>query len=254
MMKSEAKVYAVGIGPGSLELLTPQAEKVLRQCTAVAGYRLYLDQVAPLIEGKKIIPGGMGQEVERCTKALEAALAGETVAVISSGDAGVYGMAGLLLELTQEKRFSEIGIEVVPGITAALSCAALAGAPLMNDFVVLSLSELMTPEALIRRRLEAVAQLDLPVALYNPKSRKRHVLLDYAVEVFRRYGGDKLPGALVRDAWREGQEVRLFTLDEFPFDAAQMTTLVLIGNSHTRIVNGRMFCLRGYREKYGVGK
>ena len=177
-MRSEAKVYAVGIGPGSLELLTPQAEKVLRQCTAVAGYRLYLDQVAPLIEGKKIIPGGMGQEVERCTKALEAALAGETVAVISSGDAGVYGMAGLLLELTQEKRFSEIEIEVVPGITAALSCAALAGAPLMNDFVVLSLSELMTPEAVIRRRLEAVAQLDLPAALYNPKSRKRHVLLE----------------------------------------------------------------------------
>ena len=103
-----AEVYAVGIGPGSLELLTPQAEKVLRNCTAVAGYKLYLEQIAPLIEGKKIIPGGMGQEVERCTLALEAALAGETVAVVSSGDAGVYGMAGLLMELTQEKRFSEM--------------------------------------------------------------------------------------------------------------------------------------------------
>ena len=248
------KVYAVGIGPGSLELLTPQAEKVLRSCTAVAGYNLYLEQIAPLIEGKKIIPGGMRQEVERCTRALEAALTGEVVAVVSSGDAGVYGMAGLLMELTQEERFSEIEIEVIPGITAALSCAALAGAPLMNDFAVLSLSELMTPEEVIRKRLESIAQLDLPVALYNPKSRKRHVLLEYAVEVFRKYGGDKLPGALVRDAWREGQTVRFFTLDEFPFDEVQMTTLVLIGNSQTRIAGGRMFCLRGYREKYGVGQ
>ena len=248
------KVYAVGIGPGSLELLTPQAEKVLRACTAVAGYKLYLDQIAPLIEGKKIIPGGMRQEVERCTLALEAALQGETVAVVSSGDAGVYGMAGLLMELTQEERFSEIEIEVVPGITAALSCAALAGAPLMNDFAVLSLSELMTPEMVIRKRLESVAQLDLPAALYNPKSRKRHVLLEYAVEVFRKYGGDKLPCALVRDAWREGQTVKFFTLDEFPFEEVQMTTLVLIGNSQTRIANGKMFCLRGYREKYGVGQ
>ena len=248
------KVYAVGIGTGSLELLTPQAEKVLRACTAVAGYKLYLEQIAPLIKGKKIIPGGMRQEVERCTRALEAALQGETVAVVSSGDAGVYGMAGLLMELAQEERFSEIEVEVVPGITAALSCAALAGAPLMNDFVVLSLSELMTPEAVIRKRLDSVAQLDLPAALYNPKSSKRHVLLEYAVEVFRRYGGDKLPCALVRDAWREGQTVKFFTLDQFPFDEVQMTTLVLIGNSQTRIANGKMFCLRGYREKYGVGQ
>ena len=196
----------------------------------------------------------MRQEVERCTRALEAALAGEVVAVVSSGDAGVYGMAGLLMELMQEERFSGIEIEVVPGITAALSCAALAGAPLMNDFAVLSLSELMTPEAVIRKRLEAIAQLDLPVALYNPKSRKRHVLLEYAVEVFRKYGGPHLPGALVRDAWREGQKIQFFTLDQFPFDEVQMTTLVLIGNRQTRIANGRMFCLRGYREKYGVGE
>ena len=249
-----AEVYAVGIGPGSLELLTPQAEKVLRSCTAVAGYQLYLEQIAPLIEGKTIIPGGMRQEVERCTRALEAALAGERVAVVSSGDAGVYGMAGLLMELTQEDRFSKIEIIVIPGITAALSCAALAGAPLMNDFAVLSLSELMTPAAVIRKRLDAIARLDLPAALYNPKSRKRHILLEYAVKAFRKYGGDHLPGALVRDAWREGQCVRFFTLDRFPFDEVQMTTLVLIGNSQTRIAGGRMFCLRGYREKYGVGQ
>ena len=253
-MNFKYKVYAVGIGPGSLELLTPQAEKILRSCTVIAGYNLYLEQIAPLIAGKKRICGGMRQEVERCTRALEMALAGEKVAVVSSGDAGVYGMAGLLMELTQEKRFSEIEIEVIPGITAALSCAALAGAPLMNDFVVLSLSELMTPETVVRKRLEAVAQLDLPAALYNPKSSRRHLLLEYAVEVFRQYGGDKLPGALVRDAWREGQHIQFFTLDQFPFDAVQMTSLVLIGNSQTRMVNGRMFCLRGYREKYGVGK
>ncbi|MBR0458045.1 MAG: precorrin-3B C(17)-methyltransferase, partial [Victivallales bacterium] len=118
-------IYAVGIGPGSLELLTPQAQEVLQSCTAVAGYQPYLEQIAPLLVGKHVISGGMRQELERCTRALEAAVAGERVAVVSSGDAGVYGMAGLLLELTEQERFHDMEVVTLPGITAALSCAAL---------------------------------------------------------------------------------------------------------------------------------
>ena len=138
-------VYAVGIGPGSPELLTPQARQVLESCTVVAGYKLYLDLIAPLVAGKKLIAGAMRGELDRCRRALDAALEGERVAVIGSGDAGIYGMAGLLYELTELDHYRHIAIEVAPGITAAVAAAALAGAPLMNDFAVLSLSDLMTP-------------------------------------------------------------------------------------------------------------
>ncbi len=242
-------VYAVGIGPGGTELLTRQAAAVLERCTAIAGYKLYLDQIPEFLTGKKVIPGAMRQEIMRCREALEAALAGETVAVVSSGDAGVYGMAGLLMELTELERYRNIRIEVVPGVTAALAAAALAGAPLMNDFAVLSLSDLMTERTLIEKRLRAAAEADLPVALYNPASSKRHTLLEYAVKVFFEAGG-ALPGALVRDAFRPGQTVEFFTLDHFPFDRVQMTTLVLIGNSQTIRRGDQLYCRRGYREKH----
>ena len=203
-----SKVFAVGIGPGSPELLTFQARRVLEQCTAVAGYRLYLDQIRELLDGKRLIPGAMRQEIARCREALEAALAGETVAVVSSGDAGVYGMAGLLLELTELERYRSVEIEVVPGITAALAAAALIGAPFMNDFAVLSLSDLMTPKELIQKRLYAVASCDMPAALYNPRSTRRHELLEEAVSVFRDAGGD-LPCALIHDACRDKQRIEL---------------------------------------------
>lgn len=249
----ENKIFAVGIGPGDLRLLTPQAMEVLQACTVVAGYPPYLDLIAPLLEGKKLIPGGMRQEVERCTRALETVLEGETVAVVSSGDAGVYGMAGLLLELTQEERFSSVEVEIIPGITAALSCAALVGAPFANDAAFISLSDLMTPAAVIRKRLAAIASADMPAALYNPASRRRHDLLEFAVETFFRAGGP-LPGALVSDAYRPSREIEFFTLDRFPFEQVRMTTLVIIGNSQFEVNRGKLFCRRGYREKYGVGQ
>ena len=163
-----SKVFAVGIGPGSPELLTFQARRVLEQCTAVAGYRLYLDQIRELLDGKRLIPGAMRQEIARCREALEAALAGETVAVVSSGDAGVYGMAGLLLELTELERYRSVEIEVVPGTTTAQAAAALIGAPFMNDFAVLSLSDLMTPKAICRRRSTTRAA---PGAMNSSKRR-----------------------------------------------------------------------------------
>ena len=244
-----SKVFAVGIGPGSPELLTFQARRVLEQCTAVAGYRLYLDQIRELLDGKRLIPGAMRQEIARCREALEAALAGETVAVVSSGDAGVYGMAGLLLELTELERYRSVEIEVVPGITAALAAAALIGAPFMNDFAVLSLSDLMTPKELIQKRLYAVASCDMPAALYNPRSARRHELLEEAVSVFRDAGGD-LPCALIHDACRDKQRIELTTLGTFPFEHVWMTTIVIIGNSATIVRDGRFYCRRGYREKH----
>lgn len=244
-----SKVFAVGIGPGSPELLTFQARRVLEQCTAVAGYRLYLDQIRELLDGKRLIPGAMRQEIARCREALEAALAGETVAVVSSGDAGVYGMAGLLLELTEFERYRSVEIEVVPGITAALAAAALIGAPFMNDFAVLSLSDLMTPKELIQKRLYAVASCDMPAALYNPRSTRRHELLEEAVSVFRDAGGD-LPCALIHDACRDKQRIELTTLGTFPFEHVWMTTIVIIGNSATIVRDGRFYCRRGYREKH----
>ena len=222
---------------------------MLDQCTAVAGYRLYLDQIRELLDGKRLIPGAMRQEIARCREALEAALAGETVAVVSSGDAGVYGMAGLLLELTELERYRSVEIEVVPGITAALAAAALIGAPFMNDFAVLSLSDLMTPKELIQKRLYAVASCDMPAALYNPRSTRRHELLEEAVSVFRDAGGD-LPCALIHDACRDKQRIELTTLGTFPFEHVWMTTIVIIGNSATIVRDGRFYCRRGYREKH----
>jgi precorrin-3B C17-methyltransferase len=247
------KIYAVGIGPGAPELLTPQAQYILNNCTVIAGYKLYLDQISAFTQNKKLIPGAMRQEVERCRAALDATLAGETVAVISSGDAGIYGMAGLLLELCEEEVYHDIEVEVIPGISAAISCAALAGAPLMNDFAVISLSDLMTPKETIKQRLTALAAADIPVALYNPSSSKRHDLLEFAVEIFRRSGG-ALPGVIVRDAYRSQQMIKTFTLDEFPFELVQMTTLVIIGNSQTVRRGDKLYCCRGYKEKYGVGQ
>lgn len=245
-----SKVFAVGIGPGSPELLTFQARRVLEQCTAVAGYRLYLDQIRELLDGKRLIPGAMRQEIARCREALEAALAGETVAVVSSGDAGVYGMAGLLLELTELERYRSVEIEVVPGITAALAAAALIGAPFMNDFAVLSLSDLMTPKELIQKRLYAVASCDMAGgALQSRRSTRRHELLEEAVSVFRDAGGD-LPCALIHDACRDKQRIELTTLGTFPFEHVWMTTIVIIGNSATIVRDGRFYCRRGYREKH----
>ena len=174
-------VYAVGLGPGSSALLTPRAREVLAFCDTVAGYRTYLEQIPELLPGKRIIASGMRQELDRCRAALEAAKAGAAVAVVSSGDAGIYGMAGLLMELTETEEFRGINVEVVPGITAASAAAALVGAPLMCDFCVISLSDLLADRETICHRITAAAQGDLVTALYNPGSVKRRELLDFAV-------------------------------------------------------------------------
>jgi len=247
MIVKKTAVYAVSLGPGSEDLLTPAALNVLHDCSAVAGYHTYLALFPRLFEGKKIISSGMCQEIFRCTAALDAALQGETVAVVSSGDAGIYGMAGLLLELTEQDKYRDIEIKVIPGVTAAVAGAALVGAPLMNDFCVISLSDLLTPRDTILKRLTAAAEGDFVTALYNPGSTKRRELIHRAVEIFQKCSGKDLPAAVIHDIARKEELVRFCTLSSFPFDEMNMTSLVMIGNSSVVLRDGRFYCRRGYK-------
>ncbi len=245
------KIYAVGLGPGSPAMLSPRAKEVLENCDTIAGYRSYLEQIPDLIENKQIIASGMRQELDRCRAALEAAKAGASVAVVSSGDSGIYGMAGLLMELSEAEEFQGIEVEVVPGITAASAAAALVGAPLMCDFAVISLSNLLADRNTILKRLSAAAEADFVTALYNPGSTRRRELLEQAIALFRRLRGDSLPVAVVHDVARPQQRFTLCRIADFPFEEVDMTTILIIGCSRTVIRNGKMYTLRGYQEKYG---
>ncbi len=245
------KIYAVGLGPGSPAMLSPRAKEVLENCDTIAGYRSYLEQIPDLIENKQIIASGMRQELDRCRTALDAAKAGASVAVVSSGDSGIYGMAGLLMELSEAEEFQGIEVEVVPGITAASAAAALVGAPLMCDFAVISLSDLLADRNTILKRLSAAAEADFVTALYNPGSTRRRELLEQAIALYRRVRGDSLPVAVVHDVARPQQRFTLCRIADFPFEEVDMTTILIIGCSRTVIRNGKMYTLRGYQEKYG---
>ncbi len=245
------KIYAVGLGPGCPAMLSPRAKEVLENCDTIAGYRSYLEQIPDLIENKQIIASGMRQELDRCRTALDAAKAGASVAVVSSGDPGIYGMAGLLMELSEAEEFQGIEVEVVPGITAASAAAALVGAPLMCDFAVISLSDLLADRNTILKRLSAAAEADFVTALYNPGSTRRRELLEQAIALYRRVRGDSLPVAVVHDVARPQQRFTLCRIADFPFEEVDMTTILIIGCSRTVIRNGKMYTLRGYQEKYG---
>ena len=245
-MEDNRKIYAVGIGPGGLEFLTPAARRALDEAEVVVGYRPYLELVAEITAGKELVSTGMRGEVERCRRALELARSGRRVAVVSSGDAGIYGMAGLLLEL-EEGRDDPLEVVVIPGVTAASAAAAALGAPLMNDFAVMSLSDQLTPIAVIRDRIRAVAAADLVCALYNPQSRSRRELLREVIDEFIRCRGPETVAGTVRNAGRCGQQCWLGLLKDLPVDQVDMVTVVLVGNSRTAIVNRRMVTRRGYQ-------
>lgn len=238
------KLYVIGIGPGGENEMTLRAVRALEQCDCVAGYGLYLDLINGLLDGKERIQTGMTREVDRCTAARDAALAGHTVAVISSGDAGVYGMAGLMFEVCQAH--SEIEIEVIPGITAACSGGAVLGAPLTNDFCVVSLSNLLTPWETIEKRLHAAAQGDFCLCLYNPASKKRTDHLQKACDILLAERDPKTPCGLVRNIGREGETFQLLTLGELRDTSVDMLTTVFIGNSVTEVISGRLVTPRGY--------
>ena len=238
------KLYVIGIGPGAPEEMTRRAHQALEEARVVAGYGVYVDLVRPLFPDKEYLVTPMRQEVERCRMALESALSGRTTAMISSGDAGVYGMAGLVLELAEGL---DVEVEVVPGVTAALSGAAILGAPLTHDFAVVSLSDLLTPWEKIEKRLELAAEADFCVAIYNPASHRRADYLKRACEILMRHASPDTVCGVARNIGREGQETRVMTLRQLADYPADMFTTAFIGNSQTRAVNGKMVTPRGYK-------
>ncbi|MDR2097369.1 MAG: precorrin-3B C(17)-methyltransferase [Spirochaetaceae bacterium] len=238
------KLYVVGIGPGDNKYLSGEARAALAGSDVIAGYPLYVDLVKELVSGKECFSTPMRKEKERCAFALEKAAAGKNVALVCSGDAGVYGMASLCLELADE--YPAVEIVVVPGITAALSGAALLGAPLTNDFAVISLSDLLTPWNVIEKRLGAAALGGFVICLYNPGSAKRRGHLAKACSIVLRERGPETVCGIVRGIGRDGEECRILTLGELQDTEADMFTTVFIGNGETAVINGKMVTRRGY--------
>ena len=239
------KLYVVGIGPGAPEDMTLRAKNALEDAQVIAGYGVYVDLVRPMFPEKEYLTTAMRRESERCRMAIDAACGGKTVAMISSGDAGVYGMAGLIYELAQGR---DLEIEVVPGVTAALSGGAVLGAPLTHDFAVISLSDLLTPWEKIEKRLEMAAAADFCIALYNPSSIRRADHLRRACEILLRHASPETVCGAVRNIGREGERMELMTLEEMKNYSADMFTTVFVGNSQTRVIDGRMVTPRGYRD------
>ena len=238
------KLYVVGIGPGAADQMTIRAMRTLEQCDVIAGYGVYVDLVKPLLPDKEYLVTPMRKEADRCRMAIDCAMTGRSVALISSGDAGVYGMAGLLCEMAQGL---ELEIEVVPGVTAALSGGAVLGAPLTHDFAVISLSDLLTPWEKIEKRLECAAMADLSMAIYNPASHRRSDYLRRACEIVMRHASPETVCGVVRNIGRDGEEMHAMTLRELADYPADMFTTVFIGNAQTKVVDGRMITPRGYR-------
>ena len=240
------KLYVVGIGPGAADQMTIRAMRVLESCDVIAGYGVYVDLVKPLLPDKEYLVTPMRQEADRCRMAIDRACEGRTVALISSGDAGVYGMAGLLCELAHGR---DLDVEIVPGVTAALSGGAVLGAPLTHDFAVISLSDLLTPWEKIEKRLECAAMADLAMAIYNPASHRRTDYLRRACEIVLRHASPETVCGVVRNIGRDGEEMRVMTLRELADYPADMFTTVFIGNSQTKEIGGKMVTPRGYRMK-----
>ena len=237
----------VGTGAGHKRALTVRALRAIEQAQVIVGYSPYIKLLGELTAGKEIITSGMRQERERCRLAIELAREKEVV-LVSSGDAGVYAMAGLVLEML-EKEERGIEVEIIPGVSAVNEAAAALGAPLMNDYAAISLSDLMTPWEVIRRRLEGAAQGDFVIALYNPKSEKRKSHIEEAREIVLKYRKGETPVGLVRNAGRENEERKITRLSEFTRERIDMSTLVIIGNSTTYEEGGRMITPRGYKKK-----
>ena len=249
------KIMLVGIGPGSHDHMTHRARAAIAEADVVVGYVTYIKLVADLLEGKEVVRKGMTEELDRAVHALASARAGKKVALISSGDAGVYGMAGPTYEVLFQAGWTpeiDVAVEVVPGASAINACAALVGAPLTHDFCSISLSDLLTPWPVIARRLDAVAAADFVVALYNPKSGRRTQQIVQAQALFLRHRRADTPVAVVKSAYRRRERIEFTTLDKMSECDIGMLTTVLIGNSHTFVRHGLMVTPRGYANKYDM--
>lgn len=252
-MSERGKLFLVGFGPGALEHMTHRARAAIEESDVVVGYVTYINLVRHLCEGKVLVSSGMTEEVIRAKRAVDRAERGQTVAVVCSGDSGVYGMAGLVFEVLKERNWDPetgVEVEVIPGASAANACAALVGAPLMHDYANISLSDLLTPWDLIARRIEAAASTDFVIALYNPTSVRRQEQIVQCKEIISKYRPGTTPVAIIRSAYRPRQEITLTDLDHMlEYDMGMLAT-VLVGNSQTLLYKGYMVTPRGYASKY----
>ncbi|MBU1056056.1 MAG: precorrin-3B C(17)-methyltransferase [Proteobacteria bacterium] len=246
--KDKGKLFVLGIGPGDLDYMTEHVRRVLKSSDVIAGYGKYIELVEPVIKGKEIISTGMTKETERVDKAIQAAAEGKTVSLICSGDAGIYGMAGLVYERMVSAGI-EIDIEVSPGVTAAAAAASLLGAPLTNDFITISLSDLLTPTETVIKRIEITAASDMVTAVYNPVSKRRKELITRLQAEFLKYRDKKTPVGVVTHALRKGQKKEIRTLSNFLDCDMNMNSVIIIGNSDTVVINGHMVTKRGYERK-----
>ncbi|MCG7383952.1 precorrin-3B C(17)-methyltransferase [Paenibacillus sp. ACRRY] len=252
-MQSQGKLLIIGFGPGAMEHITTRALEALRESEVIIGYNTYVDLIRPLLDGQEIVRTGMTEEVSRAQEAVRQAEMGKIVAVISSGDAGVYGMAGLVYEVLMEQGWrpeTGVGVEVIPGVSAIQSCASLLGAPVMHDACTISLSDHLTPWETIIRRVEAAASADFVIALYNPRSGRRTRQIVETQEMLLRYRSPQTPVGLVKSAYRERQDVVMTTLEDMLNHDIGMLTTVIIGNSSTMMYEGLMVTPRGYQRKY----
>jgi len=250
----QGRITVVGLGPGDPGLLPPLARQALLRARAIVGYKGYIGLLEPdVLEGRQVVSTGMTGEVERCGAAVDLALSGVETAVVSSGDAGVYAMAGLVLELMESRGLLDtLDLEVVPGIPALCAAAALLGAPLMHDFAVVSLSDLLTPWEVILKRLCAAAEADFVVVLYNPRSARRKDQLPAALAAIAAHRPGSTPVGLVKRAYRPGQEVLVRSLANLDPEDVDMQSILVVGNSSTRVAGGRLLTPRGYAGKYGL--
>lgn len=267
-VKQAGKIYVVGTGPGGMAHITPAAREAISESESIVGYGTYLGQIKDLLGGKDVVSTGMTQEIDRCRKAIDLALSGRTVSVISGGDPGIYAMAGLVFELLRNQETGDRGrkgdgtksgshrapwpripVEVIPGISALNACAARLGAPLMHDFASVSLSDRLTPWETIEKRLEAAAMADFVVVLYNPKSKGRTEHIHRAREIVMKYRGPDTPVGIVRAAMRENEVIVVTDLEHMLEHEIDMQTSVLIGNSNTLVWNNLMITPRGYEKK-----
>lgn len=241
---SPGRVLVVGTGGGTALLMTEEARRAIHGADVVIGYRTYVEQLRQIFPHKTYISGSMGDEINRCRQALDLAGQGHTVALVSSGDPGVYGMAGPILEMT-----NGIPVSIIPGVTAAQLAAARLGAPLMNDYVTLSLSDLLVPREEVLKRLRQAAASDLVICLYNPTSKKRQPLFEEACAILATYRPPETPVGWVRDAGGAAEEVHLTRLRHLASQKIDMRTIIIVGNLHTQIINGKMVTRRGYERK-----
>ena len=239
-------IYVAGIGPGSYEQMTIEAAEALKSCDVIIGYTVYVDLVKEHFPGKEFLTTPMKKEVQRCRMAFEEAEKGKSVAMICSGDAGVYGMAGLMYEVGQD--YPQVQVKVLPGVTAATAGAAVLGAPLIHDFCLISLSDLLTPWEKIEARLLHAAEADFAICLYNPSSKKRKDYLNRACGLLLRYQSEDTVCAVVRNIGREGEQSQIMTLKELQNTQVDMFTTVFIGNSQTKKLGDYMVTPRGYKD------